>query len=66
MASSSRLAYGGTPTVGQRAIYRFFSITLNHHFYGVDLMIFPFKGVLSDQLDTPHAEIATQYEAGQQ
>lgn len=53
---------GGTPyRKNQGNIYRQIFISINHRYYGVDLMVVPFRGVFKDELNTPHAEIAAQY-----
>lgn len=41
------------------------SITVNHRYWGVEFRVYPFKGVFRDELDTPHAEIAAEYERDQ-
>ena len=45
----------------QGSVVRSFSIAINHRFYGVDIGLRPFRGVYTDELDTPHAEIAQQH-----
>lgn len=39
-------------------------VGINHRFFGVNVLIDPFVVVQEDELNTPHAEIAAQYEKG--
>lgn len=45
---------------------RHMCIVLNHRYYGIGIMLDPFKGVFRDELDKSHAEIAAEYEQGRQ
>lgn len=37
-----------------------FSVAINHRYYGVEIGVRPYRGVYTDELNTPHAEIAKQ------
>lgn len=46
------------------SISRQISIAINHRYYGVVLEFEVFRGVYTDELNTPHKDIAAQYEEG--
>lgn len=41
---------------------RHFSIAVNHRYFGINIMLEPYQGAFMDELNTPHADIAAQYE----
>lgn len=53
--------YWGAPHNPRRAcISRAISIAINHRYYGFQIEFTPFKGAYTDELNTPHAEIAAE------
>jgi hypothetical protein len=51
---------GATEGGPGHGIDRFFSVAIHHRFYGIEIVLSPYKGVYSDEVGIPHATIAAR------